>query len=94
MAAEVIKVPVEGPITKIAYARNGGASFDFLREHSEIQYFEEVHVIWEGKRRKAYVDEDDKLKNLPVNGRATSLTGMQHLIVGTMFIWVPVKKEV
>lgn len=46
-------------------------------------------VTFEGRVRKAFVNEEGLLRGMPANPAATGMCRLQHRLVGNMAVWVP-----
>lgn len=55
-------------------------SFDEMKEHTEVKYFEVLRFVYKGQMHLALFDEEGVLNNAPINPRATQFVG--RLLVG------------
>jgi hypothetical protein len=82
----------DGSLTEI---KPGGRGKKFTLEEMQkavAGYIEGVYVIFEGKKRRAYVNEEGHLKGLPFNDLATRILSPEYLgniIVGNMLVVLP-----
>jgi hypothetical protein len=90
MSGTLVKLHTDGTITR--HEITGGCAS--LKQLQDLVggYVTLVHVMWEGKSRHAYVDEDGESKGLEFNDYASTAfleADGHHPLVGPMVVWVP-----
>jgi len=94
----LLLIGTDGTEREIAYNDRQPGSLKFMQDLLG-GYLESVHVLWEGAKRQAFVDEDGLSKRLPFNRKATVILRGSRVssevggIVGPMIILLPTPKE-
>ena len=83
----------DGSETEVHAAKGPGKRFTLQELQAAVDgYIEGVYVTWEGKRRRAYVNEEGLINGLPVNRTATAILRpeyMGNVITGNMIVMLP-----
>lgn len=94
---ELVKIEPGGEITRLRIDRKTGPTMVEIRSTIGGGYYAQLGMIFEGKKRVGYVDEDAKCKKNPppVNAYATRMVqefypeGGTVDILGSVGVWVP-----
>lgn len=87
MSGTLIQIQPNGEINKTRWEGKGRPPLEMFQSAVD-GYIEPVRARWEGITREAYVNEEGRLRGLPINLEASRRSGFQPL-VGNMVIWIP-----